>query len=120
MKLEKNKVYNFIPATERFKEKQPFKVVFRRKIKDHRIFNRIYEFAYCQNNMQDLSLSNVFYLNEAELIQISDKKQVKVYSIYKNEYRLHFYPCEIYANYIYNKYLFSDIKVELKQEIINY
>lgn len=119
MKLEKNTIYYFIPSSERFKNKDIFKVVFRRKLTEQRIFNRIYEFAYYSENMHDLSLSNVFYLNKNELIQISNKKKVEVYSIYKNEYRLHSYPCEIYANFKLNEYFLSGVNVVLKREIIN-
>ena len=119
MRLERNTIYYFIPSFERFKNKDIFKVVFRRKLTEETLFNRIYEFAYYSENMYDLSLSNVFYLNKNELIQISNKKKLEVFSIYKNDIRLHFYPCEIYATFKLNEYFLSNIEVDLKREIIN-
>lgn len=118
--LKKDNEY-LLNNINRFEFTNNKEVIFKGKanVNEDMPLNRIYSFKYKNTNQNDISLSNVIYLNESEVNNLidCDIKQV-VYSIYNLEQRLIFYTCKNYAEYIYNERYYMNKNISIKQEIL--
>ena len=119
--LKKDNEY-LLNNINRFEFTNNKKVIFKGKanITENMPLNRIYSFKYSETNQNDMSLSNIIYLNESEVNDLIDcnNKQI-VYCIYNLNERLTFYTNKDYAEYIYNERYYMDKNISIKQETIN-
>lgn len=118
--LKKDNEY-LLNNINRFEFTNNKEVIFKGKanINEDMPLNRIYSFKYKNTNQNDISLSNIIYLNESEVNNLIDcnSKQI-VYCIYNLNQRLEFYSDKNYTEYIYNERYYMNKNISIKQEIL--
>ena len=116
--LKRNNKY-LLNNLNRFEYMLNQEIIFRGKVKEDMPLNRVYEFAYNNNNYNDISLSNVIYLNELEVNNLIEcNKKIQVHSIYNLNKRICFYTNKEYAEYIYNERYYMNTNITIINETI--